>query len=50
MSGRPAALPNTKTEPPLAPYMNVLAHVAMDDHFSPLDDLAQLVLGIAMHS
>ena len=26
-----------------------LAHVAVDDHFPLLDDLAQLVLGIAMH-
>jgi len=26
-----------------------LAHIAVDDHFSPLDDLAKLVLGVAMH-
>ena len=49
MSGRPAALPNTYTSPPLAPYMKVWPDIAVNDQLAALHDLTDLVLAVAVH-
>ncbi len=49
ISGRPAALPRTKIAAALGAVHEGLADVAVDDQLAALDDLAQLVLGIAVH-